>query len=231
MPNPAPILALIRHHESEGAVRRQAAASAYDVVWGGIKPTDRPQKPLTEMTVGQVLSWQDRIDARYQSEAAGAYQVMEDTLRGLGLDPEMRFDEKGQDAIAMKLLVRRGWERLLRGEITAGKFGDNLAREWASLPVLSDQKGASREVKRGQSYYAGDGLNKAHAKPEEVEYVIREALTFDDVPVTPSLPWGAEPEPELAPTSSEIADLRARVEDLEAWAAKLSYTLNQRTVL
>ena len=170
--NPGPILALIRRLESAGAVSKQGVASPYDVVWGGVRVADRPRRPLTSMTVAEVLAWQDGIDSRYQSEAAGAYQIMEDTLRELvsagGVAPGDRFDAATQDACAIALMRRRGWDALCRGEMSAERFGDALAREWASFPVHSDQRGASRTVKRGQSYYAGDGLNAAHTRPEEV---------------------------------------------------------------
>ena len=53
----------------------------YNAVWGGIKAKDRPPKKLVEMTIGEVLDWQDMIDPHYKSEAAGRYQIMEDTLR------------------------------------------------------------------------------------------------------------------------------------------------------
>ncbi len=49
--------------------------------------------------------------------------------------------------------------------------------EWASLPVLTATKGAHRQVVRGQSYYAGDGLNKSLVKPERVEDVLRAVRT------------------------------------------------------
>ncbi|MFK3776570.1 hypothetical protein [Agrobacterium sp. NPDC089420] len=53
------------------------------------------------------------------------------------------------------------------------QFGLNLAREWASFPVLSATKGEHRDVARGQSYYAGDRLNKSLVKPEQVEQRLR----------------------------------------------------------
>jgi hypothetical protein len=55
----------------------------YDVIYGKIRPEDRPAKPMTQMSVREVLAWQDRIDARYASEAAGAVQIIPDTLRAV----------------------------------------------------------------------------------------------------------------------------------------------------
>ena len=154
--NVKPLLDFIAEHESEGAARK-LKISAYDVVWGGIAKADRPPK-LSAMTVGQVLDWQDSIDARYKSEAAGRYQIMEDTLRGLyrsaGMTRESLFDAAGQDRLATELLRRRGLDMFLDGRLSAEAFANNLAMEWASLPVVSGPK-------KGRSYYDGDGLNKA----------------------------------------------------------------------
>ena len=175
--NPKPIRDLIARHESESAVRAQGVATAYDVVWGSINRADMPPRPLTQMTVAEVLAWQDSIDRRYRSEAAGRYQILEDTLRGLKFNPGALFDETTQDALCDQLLVRRGWNRLCAGEITTTKFADSLAREWASLPVTSNQRGQSRDVAAGMSFYAGDNLNKAHATVPEVLAAINLALT------------------------------------------------------
>lgn len=192
----APILALIRKHEADGAIRAQGAASAYDVVSGFIAPAQRPAVPLTKMTVAEVLEWQTGLQSR--STAAGAYQIIRRTLLGLMLPPSAQFDSYLQDRAAMQLLDRRGWSRLLNGEMTPTRFGDALAREWASLPVLTDQRGHSRQVKRGQSYYAGDGLNKAHAKPAEVEVAIMQAYQQHDIPVDPLAAWWASAPPGVA---------------------------------
>lgn len=174
------LLGYIQKFESVGAATSQGVQSAYQVVYGGIAATDRPAKALTSMTVAEVLAWQDSIDARYSSEAAGAYQVMEDTLRGLvdsgQIDPDAVFNEATQDHVAELLMERRGLSKFVAGEISAEDFADNLAREWASFPVVRDQQGAKRYVERGQSYYAGDGLNKAHADPDEFLSVVERIL-------------------------------------------------------
>ena len=143
------LLDFIGEHESGGN---------YNAVWGGIKRKDRPPKPLPEMTIAEVLAWQDRIDPYYMSEAAGKYQIMEDTLRWLyrdaGISPHYLFDEEKQDALAVRLLYRRGLYDYIGREISAERFANSLAKEWASLPCVSGPK-------KGRSYYSGDGLNKA----------------------------------------------------------------------
>lgn len=181
------LLGYIQRFESVGATTSQGVQSAYQVVYGGIAAKDRPAEALTSMTVAEVLAWQDSIDARYPSEAAGAYQVMEDTLRGLvdagQIDPDAIFNEATQDYVAELLMKRRGLSKFVAGEISAEDFADNLAREWASFPVVRDQQGAKRYVERGQSYYAGDGLNKAHADPDEFLSVVeRIRVTSTEMP-------------------------------------------------
>ena len=161
-------------------MRGQSVASAYDVVWGGIKPAHRPPRPLSQMTVREVLAWQDSIDRKYMSEAAGRYQIMEDTLRDLvnsgAVNPNADFNADTQNGAAFALMMRRGWANFVSGDMSLPAFGDSLAREWASLPVLRDQQGAKGRIRRGQSYYARDGLNKSHLKPAVFEAALRSVL-------------------------------------------------------
>jgi muramidase (phage lysozyme) len=158
-----PLLDFIAKYESRGD---------YNIVWGGIRKKDYPPKPLVEMTVQKVLDWQDSIDRKYRSEAAGRYQIMEDTLRGMlhVVDPDDLYDEETQDRLAIHLLRRRGLDRYLSGEMSIYSFGNSLAKEWASLPVVHGRK-------KGQSYYGGDGLNKSHVKVEDFLEVLREIKT------------------------------------------------------
>jgi hypothetical protein len=150
-----------------------------NAVWGGIKKVDRPAQ-LVGMTVGGVLDWQDSIDARYMSEAAGEWQFMEDTLRGLyrqaGVALTDLFTRATQIKLATALLRRRGLDDYLAGRMTAEKFALSLSKEWASLPVPYDIERNGRTIKRGQSYYAGDGLNKAHADVDEFLAVIKSVV-------------------------------------------------------
>ncbi len=158
-----PLRKLIRAKESRGD---------YNVVWGGIGAQHKPPRRLTTMTVQQVLDWQDSIDPLYNSEAAGAYQVMEDTLRGLVDSKQVSrkavFNRTTQDKIADLLLKRRGLDSFLAGKISREKFANNLAKEWASFPVVSRVFNGKRMVNPGQSFYAGDGLNKALTTPSAV---------------------------------------------------------------
>jgi len=157
-----PLLAFIRDHEANGN---------YDAVWARIAKRDRPIEPITSMTVRQVLAWQESIDRLYQSEAAGAYQFLEDTLRALGrkgvVGLDDRFDAKTQDRLAIELMRGRGLDAFLAGGLTVAQFCNRLAMEWASLPVVTPVQRTVGErkwtVPIGASYYAGDGLNASRS--------------------------------------------------------------------
>lgn len=155
-----PLLSLIREKEARGD---------YDIVYSGIRKADRPKNPITTMTVAEVLAWQDSIDPKYMSEAAGAYQVMEDTLRQLvrsgAVNIAAKFDEETQDKIAQILLDRRGLTEYATGRISREQFANAIAQEWASMPVVTP---VTRKIGKktitvpaGASYYAGDGLNRS----------------------------------------------------------------------
>ncbi len=115
------------------------APAGYDDYYRGVS-SGLPQ-PLSSMTIGEVLAWQDSIDASSRSEAAGRYQIMEDTLRGLmtskGIDKNRRFDSATQDELAVMLLKRRGWDPN-RSDLV--KMGNSIAHEWAALPICSGPK-------------------------------------------------------------------------------------------
>jgi len=93
------------------------------------------------------------------------------------------------------LLKRRGWDRFATGVLSLKGFGNELAKEWASFPVLVDMQGASRRVERGQSYYAGDGLNKSLVKPGDVEAVLSDVLNRLSVSNPPAKPGSPSPKP------------------------------------
>ena len=154
------ILALIRSKESRGN---------YNVVYYGSKI--KPPKPLTKMTVAQVRAWQDQsVRAGSKSSAVGAYQIIRKTMDLLiaqgALNRGELFGVAAQDRAAIALLKRRGLDTYKAGGMSAEAFANNIAKEWASFPVVTG-------AKRGRSYYAGDGLNKALIGVEPVMRAVR----------------------------------------------------------
>lgn len=162
-----PLLEFIRRTETGRSGRE-----AYDVMYGHKKISP----PLTQMTLDQAIAAGPGWTKAHKSSAAGAYQFMNDTLKDLKRDPGyagiLKLTPEAQDMLGYALLQRRGFEKFLRGEISVQQFGLALAQEWASFPVLAVTKGAHRQVARGETYYAGDALNKALVKPEAIEALL-----------------------------------------------------------
>jgi len=150
-----PLLDFIGNKESQG----------YDDISGLISQSRYPVKSITKMTIQEVLNWQESIDDFQLSEAVGRYQIMEDTLRGYnndrgtgpgnplytraGLSAGDLFSPQNQDKMALVLLNQRGLQKFVDGDITREEFANNLASEWASLPLVTGPNA-------GRSKYAGD---------------------------------------------------------------------------
>lgn len=149
-------------------------ASAYEVIVF-FKQGKLP-KPLTEYTIDELLAAQKTWAKNWKGSAAGKYQIIRKTLLGLvaqlGIPGSTKFTPDLQDRLGFQLLTNRGWQAFVSRQVTASAYALQLAREWASIPVLTATQGAHREVRRGQSYYAGDGVNKAHADPAEFEALL-----------------------------------------------------------
>lgn len=121
---------------------------------------------FTDMTISEVLAWQKQfVNEGNASSAVGRYQFIDSTLAGLvrqlNIDGSMKFDEAMQDRLAVALLERRGVREYVDNKISREEFAHSLSKEWAALPKA---KGDNPE----QSYYAGDGLNKAQLSLAEV---------------------------------------------------------------
>jgi muramidase (phage lysozyme) len=176
----APLLALIRKTETG-----HEGAKAYETLYGYNQ--HKLTKPLTRMTVDEVISAGPGWTRSHVSSAAGAYQFMHATLKDLknseGLTGREVFDAKLQDRLGFALLNRRGFQGFMAGTVSRVAFGLGLAREWASFPVLAGVKGQKRSVARGETYYAGDGLNKALVKPETVEAALDSLLGAKPTPI------------------------------------------------
>ncbi len=168
----------------------------YEVIYAHRQ--DRLPKPLTRMTVDEVIAAQRTWSRHHGSSAAGAPQFIRKTLIGLKEELRLRgaqvFDADLQDRLAYHLLIRRGYHQFVNGEINRTEFGRRLSGEWASFPVLEDTRGAHRHIRRGQSYYAGDSLNKALVSPEKVEAILDRVYELANARVPASEPE-AKPEP------------------------------------
>jgi muramidase (phage lysozyme) len=153
-------------------------AQGYDTIYSG-SAIDTP-RPLTQMTVAEVRAWQDEsVAAGSASSAVGQFQIIRDTLDSLidelDLTGDELFDEALQTRLGIALMRRRGLDDWRAGRISDEAFANELAREWAGLPVVSGP-GA------GGSYYAGDGLNGAGTTVDTVLAVLAGQRTPDRLP-------------------------------------------------
>jgi len=171
------------------------APEAYGVIFGHRQ--GRLSKPLTEHTVDELLDAQKAWARNWGGSAAGRYQIIRKTMLGLKAELKLKgsqhFDANLQDRLGFHLLVRRKYADFVSRRLTVIQFGKLLAQEWASFPVLEDTQGATRKLDRGQSYYAGDGLNKSLIRPEAVEAILMLIRTGPPDVAKPDTP--AEPLP------------------------------------
>lgn len=185
-----------------GLETNRQGQAAYETIIGyrNEKPGTLP-KPITEMTLEELLVEQRRWvrNLKAPSGAAGRYQIIRPTLLSLiaelGVPLSATFTPKLQDRLGLALLQRRGWSQFAAATLSLRDFGNRLAREWASFPVLSRQQGAHRTVERGESYYAGDGINASLTRASSAEAVLAEVL--DELSRAPA---PAKPTPAPLPT-------------------------------
>lgn len=156
-----------RKEQLRELIGRVESNGNYNIMVGGKKV------PLTDMTVGEVLEFQDTLKG---NTAAGKYQIKKDTLKSLVFKPgkepgtysdklrnpsdfnlDTKFDEVAQDWAAETLIDRKGYGDYAQGKITDVEMAKKLSEEWASLP--NPEKGERI------SNYSGDG---AHDKETQV---------------------------------------------------------------
>lgn len=153
-----PILDMISAAESR--------ADGYDAVYSEISQRNRPTKPISRMTVGEVLDWQDKLIASGEigsesyhdspSVAAGRYQFINATLERVVANGYISRDEvfgpEVQDRAAIGLMEMDGnLNTWLDGKLSNTQFQRKLAGIWAGIPDPST----------GESVYGSDGFNQA----------------------------------------------------------------------
>jgi hypothetical protein len=145
MINDRPILNLI------GGIE---APAGYDDYYRGIKI--KPQKPVSRMTIREVIDFQNRAVAHgSKSSAIGRYQFIRGTLSELTkkkrIHPDTIFDKRVQDFLARMMLKDCDYYTRDVGEVA---ISNCLAKVWASLPVITGPKA-------GRSYYHGVAGNRS----------------------------------------------------------------------
>ena len=148
----------------------EAVNGSYDSIYpSSIKPG------LSQMTIEEADNLQSSTASSRGSAAAGRYQFMyiKNQAAAAGIAPDEKFSPENQDKMAIHLIEGK------RG-ITYDMMKNNpneamirLGMEWASLPMPIGMQGHRGYVQAGQSYYAGDGRNAAHASIQEVRDAMR----------------------------------------------------------
>jgi hypothetical protein len=176
-------LSFIKKHE--GTANQE---NPYDTVLGyGRYGT--PPKPLTQMTLDEVYDFGREMlahpDNHFNSSAAGAYQIVGNTLRDLqrdmGLSGDMIFSPGLQDRMAYRLAKRRGFnpsglqnewtslKKLSRGDIAKAVDGEwdradgaeFYMRPVARPPHIEEQVGL-REMSQATPKWDGEGIFEPH---------------------------------------------------------------------
>lgn len=145
----------------------------YDAVIGD---NDTYKGILTSMTLKQVRDLQ--INELPSTGAVGRYQLIRryypnfvgDSRYAGFSDEEQRrliFSPDIQDYIILKIMkADYKLDEWLNESISSEEFQFQMSRLFASVPVPRDMQGANRFVRKGESYYAGDGLNAAKGTSE-----------------------------------------------------------------
>lgn len=134
-------------------------AAGYDAITGATRL--RPDKPLTRMSIREVLDFQRQVRASgAASSAMGRYQFIYGTLSSLvethGIDDTLPFDRITQDSLA-RLEMRRC--QFYEPVVADWRVANCLAQIWAALPVV-------RGRNAGRSHYHGIAGNRSLVSTE-----------------------------------------------------------------
>ena len=140
------------------------------------------EEKLSQLTIREVMKLQEQK----RVFAAGRYQIIPKTLieavNGTGTSLDAKFNAQTQEALANYLLTKK--RAKIANYIRTGQGFDvaalAMAQEWASVPLLGNatrkgDKGKVYHMTRGQSFYSGNGTDKAHHKPEDLEKALEQA--------------------------------------------------------
>ena len=150
---------------SEANARKDVLSTIYEIEsnsnydqWN-LKAKNPPEAPLSSLTIQEIMDFQGDENG----PAAGAGQIKYNTLKYLiksgVLSPDDVFSPENQDAANSRLLDRRGFVSWFNGDISTEEFGSDVAKEWASLPLLESRAVLGKNKARGDSRYGGS--NKA----------------------------------------------------------------------
>ena len=130
-----------------GLIGQLESRNGYNTMAGGGN-----KKQLTSMTINEVLQYQNSRGTNMK--AAGKWQIMPNTLRGLKKSMNLTGDElftpEMQDRMAFELAMnRKGYRQFANATgdeklALMGAAQNDLAKEWASMPMANDAEGMHR---------------------------------------------------------------------------------------
>ncbi|GAB1437435.1 hypothetical protein MASR2M36_01660 [Providencia sp.] len=135
---------------------------------------------LTKLTISELIKKQKERDIF----AAGRYQIIPNTLndaiKKLKVDTSSLFDEAMQDYIFEEYLIKIKRPSIIKYLEGDGNVEDAIydwAKEFASAGVrIGKPISRGRKARfEGESYYSGDGLNRAHIMPDEMVKALEES--------------------------------------------------------
>lgn len=179
------------HSEFGNLIAKQESSDDYNKcnkTKGGLKIVNDVE--VVSLTIREIQEKQKNRDIF----AVGRYQLIPITLNSaisnLGLDIDEKLNEEMQDKIFDEYLIKVKRPKIIAYLEGEGKLEDAMysaAQEWASVgvekgkrisdKVVKDKNGKvisriARYAEGGESYYAGDGLNKSHITPEQIKNVL-----------------------------------------------------------
>lgn len=178
-----------------GLETARTGAAAYETVIGHLNEKGDLPKAITELTLEELLVEQLRWvrSLKQASGAAGRYQIIRPTLLALikqfGVPLTSKFTPDLQDIFGYALLRQRGYNSFMVGALPLAEFGNDLAKEWASVPLLTTVKRTgknARTLQRGQSYYDGVAGNKSLDGAAAFEAMLHEAFAAGQVAPAPA---------------------------------------------
>lgn len=140
--------------------------AGYQTMFGGGKFSDLSRHPDQVVRSGG-----------YSSAAAGAYQFLPGTWKGIAGELGLKkFGPEEQDIAALGLIERRGALQPFLGGAKFGTVMDKLAPEWASLPTAAGQSYYGQPVKKlGDLYKYYEDQKKLAGAPTSATQQIASA--------------------------------------------------------
>lgn len=175
------------HTEFANLIAQEESNDNYNIcnqTKGGLKIINNVK--VVEITIKEIQKKQVDRDVF----AVGRYQLIPDTLSSaivsLKLETNEKLNNEMQDKIFDEYLIKVKRAPVIAYLEGNGNVEDamySLAQEWASIGVEKGKRISDKVVKKdgkvvsritryakgGESYYAGDGLNKSHITPEQIK--------------------------------------------------------------